>query len=869
MLLAVAASAVGEVPTVISVPVRAGYRIPPLVRYEVERSKLTLALSGGGARGFAHLGVIRALEKHGLRPDGISGTSVGALIGMLYTGGLNSSEIAPLLRRIDWNSVMLDEPERRSLILARKEEHSRHLLTVRLGRGFNPVVPGAIAPGQKLYLQLLQLSLDLPYRSNADWDSLETPLRITATDILSGQKVVFDRGDPTLAVRASMALPLLFDPVKIDTLQLIDGGISENIPVESARLMGGDIVLAVDASSPLRKPDTPWQPWQIVDQVTTILEQRSNVTALCSADVVLTPYLANAPSLPAEQFDSLLLAGEVPANLMIDSLRTLLDDTDNGVAGGADLMVTRIEEPENDLRQPPTEWTMRGKASKREVEAYLRLLYQDGTVTSAIAEYGNPTGTLAFRVERTPVLRGVRFNGVNLLPDSVLVGMFQGQIGARLDFDKCQASFRTILLRLRKAGYCAASIEESWFDVESGALQVTINPGVLREISFVGLERVSRLWLEQEVPLKVGKPITREGVLEGTTNLYATGLFRSVYPVLVPPAQPGQGWKVEFHVNEQPAPLIRLGLVYQHEQRTRGFAEVTYPSSFTYGGRSVLFTSVGERDQFHRLEMANDKLFGRPIAFSLTGALNRRSRSLFDTSHSSMGDYTESQWGGKFSISGQAWSWGQLALYSRWEQHDGHYPAGAERYRTFINGGELALDTEDRYPYPNRGVKATATAETATSFLGSQREFSRLAGTWESYITPKRRQTVAMRFSLSAASGDAPRDQQFRLGGMHSFPGLHLDEIITTRLLTTGIEYRYDMLSRLIADSYLGARYDFAAVWQSPGKPPKAEAWLQSFALYFALDTVLGPIHLQWAHLPGNNWLTRQNIFSIQAGNSF
>jgi len=192
-----------------------------------------------------------------------------------------------------------------------------------------------------------------------------------------------------------------------------------------------------------------------------------------------------------------------------------------------------------------------------------------------------------------------------------------------------------------------------------------------------------------------------------------------------------------------------------------------------------------------------------------------------------------------------------------------------DRRGATAGGGELALDTEDRYPYPNRGVKLSIAAEIAAKYLGSEREYSRLDGAWEWFSTPVRRQTVAARFSMAAVTGDAPFDRKIRLGGMQSFPGLHLDEITDTRQLTAGCEYRYDLLSRVLADSYLGARYDFAMVWRTPGSPPKAEEWLQSFALYFALDTILGPIHLQWGYLPGNSWLSQQSIFSIQAGNSF
>lgn len=850
----------------IDLPLQPAREPAPFVRWEPERPRLTLALSGGGARGIAHLGVIQRLEEAGIPPDGIAGTSVGGLIGALYCGGLEVSEIRSLLSRVNWASLLLDEPERRSLLLARKEEHSRHLLTIRLGQSLTPVVPGAIAPGQKLYRQLLQLTLAAPFHPQTNWDDLPVPLRITATDLKSGKPLVFDGGDPALAIRSSMSLPLLFEPVDLDTLQLIDGGISENIPVMTARRMGGDVTLAVNVTASLQKPDAPWQAWQIVDQVTTILEKQANVESLRAASLIITPDVDDYPAVPTGSIDSLIAVGATAAEGVIDSLRRLLgpeplpDDDEVIVISG-------IDEPDADLPSSPFEWRSQNVVRIGSVREYLRRLYREGTVLRASAVYDDSKSRLRFTVERTPILRRIDIRGAAGVPDSTLQACFNCGVGSRFDFDLCRRAIRLALKKFRDAGYCAATIREVSFDPAEGVLFVIFDPGVLREIEFAGLKEVSRLWLDQEVPLAPGKPITRGGLIEGANNLYATGLFRSVYPTLVPPKPGEQGWKVRMVVSEQPAPLIRLGLVYQHEHQTRGFAEVASSNLLNYGGRSVLFTSVGARDQRHQIEAANDKLFGKPISFNLAVSYNERTRDRFDA-HRKSGEYRETRWGGKFTVGGQAWSWGQLALYSQIHQHDANYASGKVSYRAFVNGAEVALDTEDRTPYPNRGVKFTASAEAAAKYLGSEREFSSLHGAWEWFGT-HRRQTVAVRSSMAAVSGDAPFDRQIRLGGLHSFPGLHLDEIVSTRQITGGLEYRYDMLSRFLADSYVGTRYDFAAVWRSPGKPPGADEWLQSVAFYFALDTVLGPVHLQWGRFLGSSWLASQYLFALQAGASF
>ncbi len=847
---------------------------------EPVRPRLILALSGGGARGAAHIGVLKAFETAGIQIDGVACSSIGALIGVLYAGGYSPDEIAGRLRKVDWNSLLLDEPERRSLLMARKSEHSRHLLTLRLGDNFAPVVPGAITPGQKLYHQLLNLTLDLPfYPTSGSWFEWETRLNVVATDLLTGKGVNFERGDPALAIRASMSAPLLFEPVQLDTQQLIDAGVSSNIPVETGWKMGADVVVAVNVTADLQRRYTLWQPWEIVDQVTTILERLPNQRSLQQASLVLTPAHGDSESFTTSLFDQIMQSGVREAELNLDTLRALLslspdpDDYDT-------LRFIRVNEPTGlpeELRLP-REWRVRGYCTVGDIRDRLRRMYNTGMVLAAHSIYDKQERSLDFFLKMTPTIRNIHIEGGISEFSAISDSIFQIQIGGvfnRIHFSKGLAA----LLRIyRHAGFPAVMVEKTTFQEESGTLTIHLDQGKLGRIEFSGLEKVSALWLEREVPLEEGKPITRAGIIDGMENLYATGLFRNVYPVIEVSRHadssdsPAIEWIVKYHVVENPSPLIRLGLVYQSEQKTQGFAEITYPGPFNYATRGVLFASVGERDQLHRVESNIDKLFGQPLAISLVGTYSFRNRDFYpenEMQHRKSGETEETRWGGRLEMGAQAFSWGQLSLTGRWERHRFRHPSAYGEFDIVGLGAELGLDTEDRSPYPNQGVRLHAIIETAAEQIGSEREFTKLWGSWESFVTPIRRHTVGWRLMGGTISDYAPRDEKFRLGGMHSFPGLKLDELVNSRQLATGLEYRFDMLSRVLADSYIGARYDVGSGWDDPTLHIDRIEWNNSVALYFALDTVVGPIHLQWSRLFGAGGLTNQSLFSLQAGSVF
>ena len=837
----------------------------PVERHIPKTPKLCLALSGGGIRGLSHIGVLRALEEAGIKPRGIAGVSSGALVGGLYAAGFTVKEISDLAQKMDFSGVLLDEPDRSALVLARKEEYSRHLLTFRLDSRFSPVVPGAISPGQRLYHLLITLTLATPYRLSGHWDELPVSLRILSTDMVTGSGFVFDSGDVTPAIRASSSLPLIFDPLVLDSLLLIDGAITTNIPVEIARRMGGDVVVAVDATSPLRNYKIPYKPWQVIDQVTTILEHETDSLSMSRADFVISPNLGEASNIAQEDVGWLIESGAEATTKAIPRLKDLLrppSESEDEIL----LPCREVIIPDGLVGNEFENLTEDGNISVGQVKDVLRGLYRDGSVKNAWAEHDSAQGVLSIHVERYPNFTDVKFTGDKLLPDSLLTRGFDGLTGKPLDLEKTRNRLEGVLRSYRHEGYPVAQISDLHFDDATGILTVHINPGYLSRIEFIGLDRVPESWLAKEIPLKIGLPITRRGVLKGMNNLYGTGLFRSVYPVLC--VESDSVWVLEIHITEQQTPLIRFGLAYLGERMTRGFSELIYPSPFNYSGSAKLFASVGQRDDEYRITIADDKVLGKPLSYNLIIGYELRRRSRRDN-HIVIDRYSELRRGGRLGIGVQAVKWALATLTARWEQHDNGYSHSHQKYNITAIGARLVVDTQDRYPYPNRGIRMNGDVETAFTYDGITREFSRLWGTWEGTATVIPRHAISLRIYGATAEATTPFDEEFRLGGMHSFPGLHLDEMIGTTQALGGLEYRFDLISRVLADSYIGLRWDIAGSWEDPEARLTRRDWMQSATLYFAFDTLFGPFQIQWGHLLPKGAMSKQDILFIQAGNQF
>lgn len=267
----------------------------PALPVQAARPTIGLALSGGGARGAAHVGVLRVLEEMNIPIDYVAGTSMGSIIGGLYAMGMGPDEIEATIEEIDWEAIFQDEPPRPQRRTRRKRDDRTFLINARAGvrerDGEVNLIP-ALIQGQRLDLALRRYTL--PARDITDFDALAIPFRAVATDLVTGEAVVLDGGDLATAIRASMAVPAAFAPVEVDDRLLVDGGLAMNLPVEAVREMGADIIIAVDVGGPMRDREEINNVLEMLDQVLGLVtwsNTRAQIETLGRRDLLIVPPL--------------------------------------------------------------------------------------------------------------------------------------------------------------------------------------------------------------------------------------------------------------------------------------------------------------------------------------------------------------------------------------------------------------------------------------------------------------------------------------------------------------------------------------------------------------------------------------------------
>ena len=288
----------------------------------VRHPKVALVLSGGGARGVAHIGVLKVFEREGIPIDYITGTSMGALTGGLYAVGYSPADIERFLAEQDWNSLFSDTPQWRFTPLVERAD-SRYQGKLAL-RGLDPEIPGGLWSGQHFTEALDVLTAAPMLRAQNDFDKLPIPFRAVATNLINGEPYVFHQGSLTQALRASIAVPMMFTPVETEDALLVDGGLVDNLPTGIARDMGADIIIAIDVSSPLLSREELGTLFSVADQSISLQMEKNVKASKELADLVLTPNLDGYTNTNYDKFPEIIKRGEEVAELMLQEIKALV-----------------------------------------------------------------------------------------------------------------------------------------------------------------------------------------------------------------------------------------------------------------------------------------------------------------------------------------------------------------------------------------------------------------------------------------------------------------------------------------------------------------------------------------------------------------
>ena len=294
-----------------------------LVSAQTNHPKVGLVLSGGGAKGLAHIGVLKVLEEEGIRPDYIAGTSMGSIIGGLYALGYNSTELDSIVKNIDWARLLSDDIPLSYVSSHEKKEYNRYQAEFRLTRD-GLKIPSGLITGHQISGMLTGLSW---HKAEIhDFDELPIPFRCVAADLRSGKEYIFSEGNLTTAMRASMSIPTVFSPVRKDSLLLVDGGVLNNFPVQICKNMGADIIIGVNVGFQDKAgEDMPENFTEILMAAATISGNVSAREAIRQTDLLISPELSDFSTGSFFDNKKIIQSGEEAARKKIEDLRSLKD----------------------------------------------------------------------------------------------------------------------------------------------------------------------------------------------------------------------------------------------------------------------------------------------------------------------------------------------------------------------------------------------------------------------------------------------------------------------------------------------------------------------------------------------------------------
>lgn len=382
------------------------------------RPKVGVVLSGGGAKGAAHIGVLKYLEEAGIPVDYIAGTSMGAIVGGMYALGYSADEILEIISEVDWDRLISDKVDRKLISYANKCEDRSQSITIPFSvgtdsqelqtRSFKNSLPTGIVSGDNL-INLFN-SLSVGYSDPVDFNDLPIPFLCIATNVLNGEADILDKGVFSKSIRASMAIPILFDPVRIDDILYADGGLVNNFPAEECRAMGADYVIGVSMAPGLEDdPESLTSMLNQVKQLKMIITDKEydNYHELC--DIFISPELMGVGmlSFDAESVARVTESGYAAASMQADRFKELknkvygssepvVDDRPDVKKArnilNEEVLITKVELEEDD---PYIERWMRRRCSispgdfvcKEDIDRNVSLYYGTGS-------YSNITYTL-------------------------------------------------------------------------------------------------------------------------------------------------------------------------------------------------------------------------------------------------------------------------------------------------------------------------------------------------------------------------------------------------------------------------------------------------------------------------------------------
>ncbi|MDH4161622.1 MAG: patatin-like phospholipase family protein [Nitrospirota bacterium] len=823
------------------------------------RPRIGLALAGGGAKAAASLGVLNLLRSEGIAVDAIAGTSMGAIIGGFAAAGYSPVEIERIFTENDWNDLFTDTPPRVFLTQDRKDAGSRHLLQFSfIGGRF--VAPPGLTAGQKLTDLLMTHTLAPSLQAGLDFDRLSIPFRAVAADLETGDARAIGKGLLHDAIRASSAIPGLFPPVEIHGKLMVDGGLVNNLPVDVVRSLGADIVIAVDASSPLERRERLTSLVEVMGQSISIPVRKETERQAKLADILISPVTEGFSFTDFDRMDAIMRRGEEAARAPLPMIKEILAAKNGGRSTGGPYPIAGLSVQGNKHMdaaailaafplQVHREWT------SVDIDHALADLYRIGVFSDLslqLVPRGNVYEAILTIVEN-PVVDAIAIAGTAMIPAGEIMDELDGQLGTPLSSTRVISALESVVKRYRDKGFLLVHIEHAGMLPDGRTLSLVVNEGRLDSLRLSGHRRTTTSLMDREMKTEPGVPLNLLVLSEDIRKLYGLNYFETLN-VDVQENRNG-GIDLTLKVREKPRGTVRLGLRYDTDDVFTGLTDIVVDNLLGKGIQFSILTRYGNATDV-TMGYTSPVLINTSFIHRLEGFYHNRTYYLYqDQERTGAADVSRS--GADFSFGYQWFRFGDTYLRYRLssERLVGIYgfPAQDNPVRTGSLAFLTTIDTRDSSLFPRSGFLFKGSYETAADSYGGDSNFRKTSLSVQSVIPIAERHIAVMDCQAGFGSGTLLYQDLYGLGGADSLISIPLlgyqrREFIGANVIALSFAYRWrfiDYQLKAIKAVYLVLQGNGGNIWDSRESISSRDVLTGGSAGLHA-DTIIGPVRLDF-----------------------
>lgn len=813
-----------------------------------------LALSGGGARGLAQIGVLKALEEAGIQTSVIVGTSIGSIVGGTYASGYSVEDMDSMAIHTDWDQLLslTSISDRRELFVDQKITEDRSLITLRLD-GLTPIIPTSFNEGLRLSNYLTLICLSAPVINHESFDDLMIRYRAVCTNLVDGNLVVLSSGSLARAMRASSSVSFLLAPVLVDTLILVDGGLVSNIPVSTTRELGADYIIAVNTTSGLRSEEELELPWNVADQTVSIPMKKLEAEELLSADFVLTPKIDRWSSTNFSNIDSLILEGYTYTKGVIPDIKAEIDSIRNLNSGIREIWYKNFKQSNNleDFEKPYIDkYLVADSVSSLEIYSDMCEMYKSGKFDSLSISItqNNDSVLIEYNYVLNPTIRTIEIISGGIISEDYKTETSNSLIGKPFNGKKIFGTIRDIIMNFKKQGYLLFELLNFSFDEVTGHLLIEFGAGTISTINIDS--QTSKTVIEREFNINVGDQLEYSTLEEGLKNLRATGLFDDINLTI---EQEGKHAHLYLSVSERISRLVNLGFLINNVYNFQLGVDIRNVNLLESGNELGLFLFGGTSNGAYILDYTAYRILNTYYTYKLSAYYKFNDIQVYSNTVSSTGDtYTSSNigeykqifYGGSLAIGTQLEKFGKLIFTGKYQVDQIRNIIGntVTPYTTEIVSLKIGaiVDNQNKYPYPDDGLLFNGFYETAQGILGGEESYILLNADLKYYFSFGSQSVISPRIQIGFGDKTLPLSEQFSLGGQYSFFGAYENQYRGRQIFLASLMYQYKLPFKIFFDTYTWFRYDVGSTWEEQEKI-KFKDLQHGIGGSISFDTPIGP----------------------------